>query len=215
MLTDTEVRNAVAALQIQLDRDWLPQWCNTANLVFYSKTQSIPSTYWPIYIQDTSDISGALGYHTETRAARPYGRVLVNIARQHSYSWTVTLSHEILEMMADPFANLTVFYQTTYKAGRLYAFEVSDAVGADAYGYLINDILVSNFVFPSWIDHNQTSPDTRYDQTGRVTAPFQILRGGYISVFNVGGGSVWTTITYNNVEADDPKLSDRNRWLRD
>lgn len=215
VLTDSVVKLAVAAMQIQLDRDWLPQWGTSANLIFYSRTQSIPNNYWPVYIQDTSDQKGALGYHTETNTGRPFGRVFAKTAAQYGYSWTVTLSHEILEMMADPFVNLTVFKQTSSKTGKLYAFEVCDAVEADVYGYKINGILVSNFVFPSWFDSNQLAPTTKYDQLNRVRAPFQILPGGYMPVFSITGNSGWIMVTHNNMETTEPSLSDRNRWWRD
>ena len=183
--TDAAVQAAVVALQIQLDRDWQPAWGTTATLMFYSRNQTIPSTYWPIYILDNTDTSGALGYHSELVGGRPYGRVFAKTAAQYGYSWTVTLSHELLELMADPYVNLTVFNQTSNKAGRIYAFEVGDPVEADMFGYTINGILVSDFVFPSWFDSYQTTRGTRYDQTNHVTAPFQILTGGYMSVFNV------------------------------
>jgi hypothetical protein len=215
ILSDATVQAAVAALQIQLDRDWQAAWGTTATLMFYTRSQTIPSTYWPIYLLDTTDTAGALGYHDELVGGRPYGRIFAKTAAQYGYSWTVTLSHELLEMMADPYVNLTVFNQTTAKAGRIYAYEVGDPVEADAYGYTINGILVSDFVFPSWFDTYQTARGTRYDQTNRVTAPFQILPGGYMSVFNVSNGSGWTMITHNNIETAEPPLSDRNRWLRD
>lgn len=215
VVSDVAVRNAVAALQIQLDRDWLPQWGTTANLLFYTRTQTIPANYWPLYIQDTADISGALGYHTETASGRPFGRVFVKTAAQYGYNWTVTLSHELLEMMADPFVNLTVFSQTSNKTGKLYAFEVCDAVEADAYGYLINGVLVSDFVYPSWFDPYQRAPGTKYDQMNRVRVPFQILPGGYMPVFNITNSSGWVMITHNNMETTEPSLSDRNRWWRD
>lgn len=83
VLSDVAVKNAVAALQIQLDRDWQPAWGTTATLIFYSRTQNIPNTYWPIYILDNSDVSGALGYHTETNTGRPLGRVFAKTAAQY------------------------------------------------------------------------------------------------------------------------------------
>ena len=46
--------------------------------------------------------------------------------------WTVTFSHrELLEMLADPNINLCAFDED---ARRLYAYEVCDAVEADALG---------------------------------------------------------------------------------
>ena len=208
VLTDAQVQAAVAALQIQLDRDWQAAWGTTATLVFVSRTQGIPTGAWPIYVLDTSDVSGALGYHDETASGVPYGRIFAKDDITYGYNWTVTLSHELLEMMLDPYVNLTVFRQTTNTAGMLYAYEACDACEADNLGYQINGITVSDFVWPSWFDTTITNTlGHRYDQMNHLTAPFQLYSGGYIGVFQVTNGSGWSSINAENVigpaDADD------------
>ena len=74
---------------------------------------------------------------------------------------------------------------------------------------------MSDFVWPAWFDPTQTAHGTSYDQQNVITAPFQILTGGYVSVFNVTNGSGWTTLTHRDVEV--PSGSDksgRNRMDR-
>ena len=208
VLTDAQVQAAVAALQIQLDRDWQAAWGTTATLVFVSRTQGIPTGAWPIYVLDTSDVSGALGYHDETASGVPYGRIFAKDDITYGYNWTVTLSHELLEMMLDPYVNLTVFRQTTNTAGMLYAYEACDACEADNLGYQINGIQVSDFVWPAWFDNTITNTaGHRYDQMNHLTAPFQLYSGGYIGVFQVTNGSGWSSINAENVigpaDADD------------
>ena len=208
VLTDAQVQAAVAALQIQLDRDWQAAWGTTATLVFVSRTQGIPTGAWPIYVLDTSDVSGALGYHDETASGVPYGRIFAKDDITYGYNWTVTLSHELLEMMLDPYVNLTVFRQTTNTAGMLYAYEACDACEADNLGYQINGITVSDFVWPAWFDTTITNTaGHRYDQMNHLTAPFQLSSGGYIGVFQVTNGSGWSSINAENVigpaDADD------------
>lgn len=212
VISDINVAATVTALQIQLDRDWQPAWGTTATLLPLTRAQSIPIGSWVIYILDNSDYAGALGYHDETNVGRPYGRVFAKTCAQYGYSWTVTLSHELLEMMADPFINLTVFKQSSNTAGRIYAYEVSDPCEADVYGYKINNILVSDFVWPTWFNLYSTSP--RYDQRNVITAPFQILPGGYMSIFNVSGNNQWTQITHRDVEVGPGSPVGRNRRYR-
>jgi len=215
VLTDTQVQTAVTALQIQVTRDWAPVWRTTATLIFLNKNQAVPAGAWPIYILDTSDVSGALGYHDESATGVPYGRIFAKDAARYGYSWTVTLSHELLEMLADPNVNLTVFRQTGATTGTIYGYEVCDAVEADAMGYKINNILVSNFVYPSWYDQYQTVSGNQYDYGRRLTAPFQVGTGGYVSIFNVSKGSGWTQITHGDIEvAPGTDLSGRNRYER-
>lgn len=209
ILSDVNVAATVAALQIQLDRDWQPVWGTTATLVSLTRSQSIPTGAWVIYILDNSDYAGALGYHDETNTGRPYGRIFAKTCSQYGYSWTVTLSHELLEMMGDPYINLTVFRQNSNTAGRIYALEVGDPCEADVYGYRINNILVSDFVWPTWFNLYTTA--SRYDQRNVITAPFQILPGGYMSIFNVSGSNQWTQITHRDVVVGSGSPVGRNR----
>jgi IPT/TIG domain len=211
VLTDAQVQNAVNALQIQLDRDWQPAWGTTATLVFASANQSVPTGAWPIYMLDTSDVSGALGYHDETAGRIPYGRVFAKDDMLYGYNWTVTLSHELLEMMLDPYVNQTVFAQTDTAAGLLYAYEACDAVEADSLGYSINGVTVSDFVYPAWFDITITNySGVKFDHMNHLSQPFQLWSGGYIGVFPVpNNGSGWNSINAQRVigpadnDADD------------
>src|SRR6266581_3514657 len=96
------------------------------------------------------DFAGALGYHDLTKQGLPLGKVFAGSDMKLGYNWTVTASHELLEMLADPDINLTAFVQDSDTSGILYAYETADACEADEYGYKIDGVLVSDFVFPSW-----------------------------------------------------------------
>ena len=58
-----------------------------------------------IIITDNPDQAGALGYHELTSAGAPLGKVFAKLDLDSGTSWTVTLSHELLEMLADPWIN--------------------------------------------------------------------------------------------------------------
>ena len=214
-ISDSQLQATMSALQIQLDRDFLPAWGRTATLVFINKNGSIPTGAWPLYVFDNTDTAGALGYHTETIRGLPFGRVFVKTCIQYGYSWTVTLSHELLEMLVNPNINLTVFNQNSNTTGSIYFYEVGDPVEDDSYGYSINGVLVSDFVYPSWFDPYQTASGTRYDQGNHCTSSFQVLHNGYVSIFYVNRGSGWTMITRDNVEVPSgSNSSGRNRMDR-
>lgn len=209
VLSDAQVQAAVAAMQIQLDRDWQPVWGTTATLLFASRNQTVPSTAWLISMLDNSDYYGALGYHDETTSGRPYGRVFAKDDITYGYSWTVTLSHELLEMMLDPYINLSVFAQDSATSGLIYAYEVCDACEDDSLGYVINGIKVSDFVYPAWFDIMITNySGVKFDHTNHLTEPFQLYTGGYIGVFPVpNNGNGWSSINAEKIigpaEADD------------
>src|SRR4051812_26585716 len=71
VVTDIQIATIVDALQVQVDRDFAPIWKMDANLVAVPKTSAPPTAAWIIYIMDTSDQPGALGYHDLTKAGNP------------------------------------------------------------------------------------------------------------------------------------------------
>ena len=76
---------------------------------------------------DDSDQASALGYHDMTSEGLPLGKVFGTTNLKFGTNWTVTASHELLEMLGDPSINLTVFIQSNSAAGRLYAYDDENA----------------------------------------------------------------------------------------
>lgn len=142
-------------------------------------------------ILDDSDQANALGYHDLTTEGLPIGKVFAASDLKAGTSWSVTASHELLEMLADPNINLTVFVQNANTTGTLYAYEVCDACEDDSFGYKINNILVSDFVYPTWFENFREQGSTQFDKMNQIQNPLQLLTGGYIGVFNVNDGSGW------------------------
>jgi hypothetical protein len=126
-------------------------------------------------------------------------------------SWTVTASHELMEMMVDPFINTDVFNQTTNTAGIIYAKEVCDAVEADNLGYTINSVLVSDFVLPSWFDGWRAPNSVAFSFKNNVHAPFALASGGYIGAFDVTRGSGWTQLLAETVPGTTSRVTTSTR----
>lgn len=202
VLNDNEIRPVVNALQQQVTNDFRTAWGTDAELTFVPTGATPPNESWWLTILDDSDQAGALGYHDLTPDGLPIGKVFAATDLKYGNSWTVTASHELLEMLADPNINLTVFVQNANTSGTLYAYEVCDACEADSYGYTISNVKVSDFVFPSWFEGFRTQGSTQFDQCGNIEAPLQLLSGGYIGIFNVSDGSGWTQKT------DEKKLTE-------
>ena len=189
-LTDAEVQQVVDALQVQVHRDFASVWGIDADLTFYKNGDVPPDDSWQLIILDNSDQAGALGYHDLTSNGLPLGKVFAGTDAQYHSSWSVTASHELLEMLGDPDINLTATKTNNDGTTVLYAYEDCDACEADEYGYEINGVLVSDFVYPAWFEQFHPA-GTQYDFQNKITAAFQLLPGGYISV-NYGNG--WTQI---------------------
>ncbi|MCW2886181.1 MAG: hypothetical protein QOE54_497 [Streptosporangiaceae bacterium] len=222
-LTDARIEEALPALQTQISRDFALVYRTDAHLVFVPKTGRPPAGAWWLGVFDNSDQPGALGYHDLTPEGRPFGKVFAATDLAAGLSWTVTMSHELLEMLADPDINITIFYRSSGTAGRLYAYEVCDAPEADAYGYTIDGVLVSDFVYPAWFQ-DTSAGDAQFDHAGHIKAPLELLPGGYIGVFDLSG-SGWIQLHPTGAELhyrDRPRVGSRRerrrtpreQWLR-
>ena len=185
VLTDQEIQTAVNAIQVQIDRDFAPAWDLPATLVFVPKGKAPAPNTWIVHVMDNSDHAGALGYHYMTNLLQPEGKVFAAEDKKLGLSWSVTLSHEILEMLGDPYLNTTVFVQRTNTTGILYASEMCDAVEDDSLGYTIGTTLVSNFVLPAFYQPNRAPGSTKFDFCGSLKSPLTIGKHGYMSVFDV------------------------------
>lgn len=195
VLADADVTPAIVALQKQVSSDFCPVWGINAELKMLPRGTQPASGSWWLVLLDDSDQANALGYHDLTTEGLPIGKVFAASDLKAGTSWTVTASHELLEMLGDPNINLTVFVQNTNTAGTLYAYEVCDACEDDSLGYKIDDILLSDFVYPAWFESFRTKGSTQFDRMNKMQNSFELLAGGYIGVFSVASGSGWTQKT--------------------
>ena len=111
------------------------------------------------------------------------------LASAQNDGWTIAASHEVLEMLVDPYGNRLHSSRSIEIVGNRikdgpgqfeYLVEACDPCEADTYGYSINGIAVSDFITPHFYDP-VTAAGTRYSFTGAIKSPREILPGGYIS----------------------------------
>jgi hypothetical protein len=198
VLTDAAVETVAAALQKQVSEHFAPAWGVDATITFVPKPQHPAAGSWWLVLLDNTDQAGALGYHDTTNEGLPMGKVFAKTDLDNHLNWSVTISHELLEMLADPDVNLTTFIQHTARTGKLYAYEVCDPVEDDQYGYVIDGVTVSDFVLPAYFEPDTAAhtPGVRFDYRGHLDGPVPtLLTGGYIGEFTVGRGGGWTQLT--------------------
>ena len=94
-----------------------------------------------------------------------------------SPSWSLTASHEVIEMVVDPWGSRTVPGGSPMAGQGLVDIlvEVCDPSGGAQWGYTVNGYLVSDFCTPNYYDP-VGAPGVRYSFTGALTGPRQILR---------------------------------------
>ena len=190
-VTDEEARVVMSALQVQVHRDFAPQWGIDADLIFVPRGQLPLQGMWWIAVLDTADMAGSLGYHDRTEEGLPLGKVFVLTNQMYGNQWTVSASHELLEMLVDPAINLAVFEPRPNMGPLLYSYEICDPCEADRYGYLIDQILVSDFVFPEWFESFRKPENTQFDFVNAIHQPFGLLEGGYIGIYDLCTGAGW------------------------
>jgi hypothetical protein len=172
-----QLTRAAAAVQKQVTRDFGPIWGIHATVSAFGSLDDVPIDYWPILIQDDIGQDGAAGVHEDDQG-QPFALV------EASGTWSLTLSHETLEMLADPSGNRLVAGQAPAVAqgqGRVeFLVEVCDPSEDGAFAYHVNGITVSDFYTPHYFDP-ESSTGARYSFTGAITKPREVLRGGYLS----------------------------------
>ncbi|HYC48234.1 MAG TPA: hypothetical protein VED01_22400, partial [Burkholderiales bacterium] len=138
-------------------------------------------------------VSGAAGYHDANHRGIPYGVVYVDLASALDEPWTVTFSHEALELLGDPQANLLVqgprprSVEGPRRRDTVYHwFEMCDAVQEERY--TIDGVEVANFVLPLYFTRDEQEGGrndflgTRHN--GKTLTSFGINPGGYVGFFD-------------------------------
>jgi hypothetical protein len=145
-----------------------------------------PQLAWKLVFADRSDEAGDLGYHDFTPDGRPISYVFAADVKADRSSVSVTATHEIAEMIADPWISENFQISDT----RFFAKEICDPCEADEFAYSIKvqplpSVKVSDFVLPKWFIPGSTG---QFDRNKKIDAPLKILPGGYMSVFTPGRG---------------------------
>ncbi len=188
VLSDSEVQSIIPALQHQVSSDFYAYWEQDCSLTFLPKGQPLIKGWWQIAVLDDPDQAGALGYHELSAVGTPLGKIFAKLDLQAGQSWSVTISHELLEMLIDPY----ICTAAQGPDGKFYAYEVCDACEADNLAYHIGSVLVSDFVTPKWFQPADSADC--YDFLEHLTASLQLAPGGYIGVFDPKSGG-WTQLT--------------------
>ena len=186
VMTDAEIAPIVQAMQVAISRDFAPIWGQDAALVQIPQGGTPPTGAWWCVILDDAPSGGYLGYHDLTPEDLPIMKIFAGTDKKYGNEVSVTLAHEIWEALGDPTINKCI--QTP--DGNFMAYENADACEDDSLAYLVNNVKISDFVFPSWFDANAKG---QVDFCNHLTKPFQLSPGGYIGIWTQQSG--WTQLT--------------------
>ena len=144
-LSDVEVQKVIRAVNRQIREDFEPVWNSGGVLRLQGHSVNSPSKRrLPdlrgdsiLYLWDKADVRGALGYHAKNFRGVPFGIVSVALAKALKEPWSLTFSHEALELIADPMCNLLVegpHPHSRHRHQRVFRwYEVCDPVQSESY----------------------------------------------------------------------------------
>ena len=247
-IADAELQRVLRAVNRQIESDFAPYWSLSANLRLEGRSGKTPSKQnladmrgdAVLYLWDEVDVDDALGYHDLNFRGIPYGFVFTQLAKKLGEHWSVTLSHEALEMIGDPDVNLLVMGRHPSEPGRdvFHWYEMCDAVQAETYE--IDGVQLSNFVLPLYFTGGEEA-GSRNDflgakhKNGRL-ASFGVNPGGYVGFFDpqtrdmetfeadalakkrraekLKAGKARRGVRYARFQTDPPSLATRRRAKR-
>jgi hypothetical protein len=199
-IKDEELQIAIRAINRQIAHDFEPYWSVGAALRLEGRSTETPDKMKlqdmrgdaVLYLWDRVDVDDALGYHDTNHRGIPFGFVFTELSKKLGENWTVTLSHEALELIADPEVNLLVSgpHPANPKKTVFHWYEMCDAVQAESYQ--VDGVDVSNFLLPLYFT-GEDEFEGRNDFLGRrykkkALRSFGINPGGYIGFFNPQSG---------------------------
>lgn len=195
----TLVQDAVVALNSQATSDLPSCWPGiSATVVYLSSVQNLGPNIWPVFLVAKLP-PGEGGFHQDNNN-QPYAKV---IATPEDPTWTVDASHEIVEMLVDPYGNKMQTSTAITISGNgvqdtsgqfQYLVEAADPCEANDYAYQIQGIAVSDFITPNFYDA-EVAPGVKYSFRGNIKQPRQLLPGGYISYIDIAANE-WKQILW-------------------
>lgn len=216
----------------------LPQFCKDWDLPLYTASY-IPkgkstNISLKVYVLDTADIQGALGYH-DISNNRPYGKCFIKTLLQNGgtmlYSinsriptFAQVISHEVFELLVDPIANS---WWDTGDGQTLYASEVCDPVQGNVV--IVNVIIapsittyssalkknivtpaitqnigLSDWILPAWSQAQNSSGP--FNHLNTLKKPFTLDKGGYgIIIRNSNQGQVFAVLCGSEVTEEQKR----------
>lgn len=199
-----DLQDVCKAIQIQVTEDLKPIWGKDATIVAYRKTDVIPYHAWVTTIKNTLDID-VYGYHFVDANGKPYAVL------KYRQDWSLTLSHEVVEMLVDPYGNRVMNVENFFccqdcaegkgeceslvpaevNGVKEVLVEIADPSQSPNFGYYIavgsRKVLCSDFYYPCYFTDIKAVQGKKYSHTGSIKRPKQLLEGGYISFKNRSG----------------------------
>jgi hypothetical protein len=204
LLTDLEFRRAVYAIayQVYYHFNRSPWHTKIQGEVQQLPTgQKPPVGSWNIIFVDTlaHAEAGVLGEHEDLEGTIiPVSYIAVDEAKKYGESVSSVASHELVEMLVDPYVEKPFIVTHGEKD---YIVEIADPCEGNSYDIgdpigIKSGLLVSDFCYPRWFGISEGKLrngviSLLYTFRGSIEKPFEVDHGGYIS-WTPTGRENWT-----------------------
>ncbi len=190
-LTYDDIAPVAEAIDQQVRNEFGDAWSIDGSVIALKDPDGIQDGVMPVYIVEGGLPRDLVGLHHagDSKASQklPYANVL------HTDLWSMTASHEVLEMLVDQNGDR---FQTGREVsidpgtGRIvdlpnkveYLVEICDPVQSQACAYSIgNDVVLSDFYGPGYFSDAPTGPGPYFSQSKALKFPRRVLNGGYLT----------------------------------
>lgn len=183
-ISDATIRKDLPAWQSAANHQLARYWHTAPVRLRFLGRKQAPKDSMVALFKQKGPISQALAFH-EVLLGSPAIVVYAGTDNYYGYSNSVSFTHELFELLADPTISQTnqgypypYFYvgtnQFTQNPGTVWSNEVADPV--EKYVWRLDGVPISDFVTPNWFNDHVTGP---FDFMGVVQSPFVIAKGGY------------------------------------
>jgi len=180
-VSDQDAARWTAAIAVQVHEHLAPVWKIDANIVF---GEPASADTWVCTLEDRADPESTLvlGTHRVGDDGKPTCSVSAGlIIGSQLGAVSQTLSHEILEMLIDPWlSNVTFAGAGNPNSATVYLREICDPVAA--YPYDINGVAVADFTYPQFWTGGFPGAGAPLDRLGIATMSLQPTAHSYMLI---------------------------------
>lgn len=204
-LKSIEIRPVVKAINLQLREDFKPVWCIAATIKQVRASTDISKVDFDgfMYLRDSPPESADYaGYHDTLSDGRAVGYSFTDISEALKEDWSVTLSHEVLEMVGNRNVNYFALGPHPKKPSKtvFHWLEMCDAVQGFQYKKGPDGVLVSDFVCPAFFTPEEDSSLTHFQNKKFKLKSLSAAPDGYLGFYDPETGEDSSIFGNRNAE---------------